>query len=193
MVNIGVKFLDSPLIQRKTYLILYIVVLLYIALSIVISILTFSDILPQRTFFIINSILNLVMPVGAASYHIYLLVKYSGRPYQNEYLRNQSNRIFWVLFVWGLTRLLTGIIGLVDGHSFIISIRETKIKDDKVELFDCLAITIYLLVTEFLPILFALDYTFMTTYIRNRNSEDNGSPQQESPIAGEERVKMISF
>ena len=48
----------------------------------------------------------MITPVLFIAYYIFLLVKFSGRPYINENLRQQVSRILRVVFVWSIARLV---------------------------------------------------------------------------------------
>jgi hypothetical protein len=64
------------------------------------------QILANDAFFKINSYFNMLTPVLFIAYYIFLLVKFSGRPYINENFKHQVSRILRVVFVWSIARLV---------------------------------------------------------------------------------------
>jgi hypothetical protein len=96
-----------PTISKKTYKILYFILPGYLVLYSTLCVLTIFKVLEIDALFLGNSIINLVTPVLFASYYIFILLKFSGRPYISDTLRTQSNRIFKVVIIWSLTRLVS--------------------------------------------------------------------------------------
>lgn len=158
---------DIPTISSKTYIMLYITVPVYTTVFVLVCLLTFCDVLGNEALYLINAYFNLVTPVLFFAYYIFLLVKLSGRPYINQEMKSQVNRILVIVIIWSVARMVTGILGIINSGSFFDNIiNDFKNKSD--DLYYAMTILVYLIVTEYVPNFFALDYTFMMTYIQKR-------------------------
>ena len=72
------------------------------------------------------------------------------------------NHIFFVAVVWCLDRVIVGVAYIVAVKIFNIYIEDiSKISDIK----EWICIVLYFIVTEFIPLYFALDFSLMKTFI----------------------------
>jgi hypothetical protein len=159
---------DIPKISDKTYTMLYVILPAYLVTFSIICILTLCDKLEDETLFIINSYFDLITPVLFIAYYFFLLLKFSGRPYINDNLKMQVRRIFIIVLIWSVSRMVTGVIGIISIKSLINSL----IAEYKQKMNDILYTTLiicYFVISEFVPDYFALDHDFMMTYIQAEN------------------------
>jgi hypothetical protein len=85
---------------------LYVILPAYVIAYIIMCILTLFEKLDQNTLYIINSYINISTPLLSMLYYIFLLVKFSGRPYINEALKLQVFNILRVVIVWCFARMV---------------------------------------------------------------------------------------
>jgi hypothetical protein len=98
---------DVPEISKKTYIFLYITITAYTITYLILCILQYTrQFNEQNTIFIINSIFDLGTPCLVVGYYIYLLIKFSGRPYIHDKAKEQSKKIFWVVVFWSMARIV---------------------------------------------------------------------------------------
>lgn len=97
---------DSPVIQGKTYTLLYIMIPAYAISFGLFSIFALFQVINEDTLFLINSYFNLITPFFFVGYYIFLLIKFSGRPYINENMKMQIRRILIIVIIWSLARLV---------------------------------------------------------------------------------------
>lgn len=64
---------------------------------------------------------------------------------------------------------LTGVLGIISTSNFINSIINDYYKNQENVSYS-MAIVVFLVVSEFLPIFISLDYTFMLTYIKRKKT-----------------------
>jgi len=98
--------LDNPTIKFKTYLILYIFLFGYLITFVILCILNVFQIIKKESLFLIDSIFNLASPIIFITYYMYVVCKYSGRPYINPTLKDQVKRIFIIVISWSITRIV---------------------------------------------------------------------------------------
>jgi hypothetical protein len=156
---------DEPTISRKTYLILYIMLPVYFIVFVIVCALTFAEVINDESLFLINSCFSVATPILFLGYYIFLLIKFSGRPYYGDSYKYQIRKILIIVIIWSVSRFVSGILGLVVSGNFI----ENIIKDFPNKSNDMLysvTILVYFLVTEYIPDFFALDFSFMMTYIK---------------------------
>lgn len=163
---------DEPTISRKTYLILYIMLPIYFIVFVIVCALTFAKVIDDESLFLINSCFSVATPVLFLGYYIFLLIKFSGRPYYGDNYKYQIRKILIIVIIWSVSRFVSGILGLVVSGNFI----ENIIKDFTNKSNDMLysvSILVYFLVTEYIPDFFALDFSFMMTYIKKLDNPAN--------------------
>jgi hypothetical protein len=88
---------------------LYVILPAYVVAYILMCILTLYEVLGENTLYIINSYINISTPILSMIYYIFLLVKFSGRPYISETLKLQVFNILRVVMVWCVARLVNVI------------------------------------------------------------------------------------
>lgn len=98
--------IDEPTISSKTYILLYTIIPLYFVVFVIINILTYTNDINNQALYSINSYFNLFTPVLFLGYYIFLLIKFSGRPYYNENLKSQSRRILLIVIIWSFARMV---------------------------------------------------------------------------------------
>jgi hypothetical protein len=159
---------DIPKLKMKTYTLLYIIVPSYFACFVIVSCLSFNDLISKETLYVINAIFSLITPILFFAYYIFLLLKFSGRPYINEVLKKQNKKILIIVTIWSIAHLLRGIFGIVTGGSYFDKILK-DLKNYSNEISYLIFTIAYFAVSGFIPDLFALDYTFMMTYIQKES------------------------
>jgi hypothetical protein len=102
----NIFYLDKPMINSKTYKMLYVIIPLYVIGYITVCIFTLYRIIDEDSLYIINSIINISTPFLSIFYYAFLLVRFSGRPYINESLKVQVSNILRVVIVWCIARLV---------------------------------------------------------------------------------------
>jgi hypothetical protein len=98
---------DNPMIQDKTYTLLYIMLPAYVISFGLFSLLALFDMIGAGTLFLINSYFNLITPFVVFGYYVFLLLKFSGRPYINDNMKMQVRRILIIVVTWSLARMVT--------------------------------------------------------------------------------------
>jgi len=101
---------DIPAISTKTYTLLYIMIPSYVLTFSLLCLLTFMGSISEDTLLLINSYFSLITPFLFLGYFIYVLLKFSGRPYINDYMKMQVRRIFIIVVIWTLARLVRVLI-----------------------------------------------------------------------------------
>jgi hypothetical protein len=97
---------DEPTISGKTYTLLYIMIPLYFVVFLIVNLLTYTNDINNEALYIINSYFNLFTPVLFIGYYIFLLIKFSGRPYYNDNLKSQSRKILMIVIIWSVARMV---------------------------------------------------------------------------------------
>jgi hypothetical protein len=100
---------DEPTISGKTYTLLYIMIPLYFIVFLIVNLLTYTNDINNEALYIINSYFNLFTPVLFLGYYIFLLIKFSGRPYYNDNLKSQSRKILFIVIIWSVARMVNFI------------------------------------------------------------------------------------
>jgi len=98
---------DNPMIQEKTYTLLYIMLPAYAISFGLFSLMALFDMIGAGTLFLINSYFNLITPFVVFGYYIFLLLKFSGRPYINDNMKMQVRRILIIVVTWSLARIVS--------------------------------------------------------------------------------------
>lgn len=105
-LNVFLKTEDTPAINDKTRVLLYVIVPLYFCAFTILVILSFLNVIKDSTVYMISSYFDIITPVLTCTYYIFLLIKFSGRPYINPTFRSGVKRIFIVAIVWTVARLV---------------------------------------------------------------------------------------
>ena len=162
----------SNSLQNKTNLILYIIISIYISLYLTLSMLTIYSALLENILPIINSIINIATPIMCFTYYMYLLFKYSGSPYNSKLSKKQTLKLYAVVIIWTIARVISGILCLINSTFYInIAIREIYNINNS-NFVTSLVLFLYCLITEFLPYLIAMStqivYQYLLTKIDNK-------------------------
>lgn len=182
---------DTPTIKNKTYVLLYTVLPTYVLVFSIICILSFTTAINNDTLYKTNAYFNAITPVLLLAYYIFLLIKFSGRPYINDKLKFQNRKIFLIVIVWSLARIVTGILGLASGGFFRSIIIDFNINSENVAY--SVKILVYFIISEFIPDLFALDYSLMMTYLKQDEViDDNTSSESIDLKENDNGMKTIS-
>ena len=156
---------DVPAMKKKTNYVLYGVIPSYIAGFILIALLYafLADTDESKEVIMkIEGGISIATPFIFLGYYIFITVKFSGRPYRKKSEEEDVNHIFFVAVVWCLDRVIVGVAYIVAVKKFNIYIENiSKISDIK----EWICIVIYFIVTEFIPLYFALDFSLMKTFI----------------------------
>lgn len=156
---------DMPILSAKTNIALYIITSVYLVFFTTLAFLTIYNCIPELFLPIISSIFNIVTPIIAISFFFYLLFKYSGSPFKNEKLRKQIYKSFIICIIWTVSRLITGIAGLIKGRFYIDeAIKELNNKEEEVIVLG-ISIIGYFGITEVIPILVSLDSNIINFYV----------------------------
>jgi hypothetical protein len=168
--NIFLSDDDIPSISNKTNILLYCISSTYFVSFIVFVFLTRYEILREDFLPIINSIFNILTPVIAIAYYLYLLIKYSGSPFKNNKVKGLIYKSSIICVVWTVARFTSGIISIIKSKFYIQQAIEqlTKATDDV--LFYSIVIIIFFGITEFIPILLTLDTSVIDFYIISSNN-----------------------
>jgi hypothetical protein len=115
-VNLFLNSEDTPSITNKTYTALYIISPFYIASYITLCLLTIAEVIEKEDLSVINCYISFTTPVLFFGYYLFLLIKFSGRPYISEKLKMQVRRIFIIVIIWSLARIVNNHIINILGH-----------------------------------------------------------------------------
>jgi hypothetical protein len=100
---------DEPTLSKKTYVLLYIMIPSYFVVFVLVCILTFTNDIKNESLYIIYSYFALITPLLFVAYYIFLLIKFSGRPYYNDNMKFQVRKILLIVAIWSVARMVSKI------------------------------------------------------------------------------------
>lgn len=118
-------------------------------------------------FITITSIFNLGFPFLASVFYIHLLCKYSGCPYTNEDFKYQVKRMYFIVIVWIVSRITSGIIGITYLKNLINAFVINTINDKEGGVFDIAMLALYIIICEILPCSLSLNNDILQTVEKN--------------------------
>lgn len=156
-LNIFVK--DESEIKKTTNYILSGMIFIYIIGFIILCLLERFEQIESNYFIQINSSFNIITPFLFIAYGLFLLIKFSGRPYVTFEQKNETKDILTVIIVWSCSRIIIGILELIYFNDSFFEKKQSS-------LLGVIIFIVYFIVTEFIPDYFALDYNLMKTFIK---------------------------
>lgn len=99
--------IDEPTLSKKTYLLLYVMVPSYFVAFLIVCLLTFTKDINNESLYTIYSYFAIFTPVLFVCYYIFLLIKFSGRPYYNDNMKHQVRKILIVVVIWSIARMVS--------------------------------------------------------------------------------------
>lgn len=173
---------DVPSMKKKTNYVLYGVIPAYVIAFIIISIVyNFVTVNDNNVILKIEGSISIVTPFIFLGYYIFINVKFSGRPYKRK-KEDTVNHVLFVSSLWSCERIAIGIFNIVI----------TLVKYDFIEKIDfidnpwaCMGVVGFFIVTEFVPLYFALDFGMMKTFIQSENTANSvdGESEVDSKVA----------
>ena len=158
---------DVPGMKKKTNYVLYGVIPAYIIAFIVISIVYyFVPVNDNTTILKIEGSISIVTPFIFLGYYIFINVKFSGRPYKRK-KEDTVNHVLFVSALWSCERAGIGIFNIVIAlvnYEFMQWISSTE------NSWSSLGVVGFFIITEFVPLYFALDFGMMKTFIKREST-----------------------
>ena len=192
---------DVPNLTKKTIIMMFIVFPLFFVVFIIVSILAIFKVIDEWILIKIVSYFNISSPCISLGYYIFLNVKFSGRPYRDEYCQKNVKTIIKICTIWSLTRIISGIIYLAceitDLSSFISN--DAPKSDSQYKTINILLIFVFFILLEILPIYFSLEHSFAKTFIRdeqinlNENREKLIQSESDTNSRTSIDIRMSSF
>ncbi len=161
----------AQLLKTRTNKFLYTVIAIYSLFFTCITALSLTKIINGEIMPIINGCFNLVTPFLAVIYYIYLTFQYSGSPYSTEEAKKQVNKMHFIMIVWSLARILSGILGVSTSSFYIKTIISQIYNTDSNIIKSIIYLAGYCIFTEFLPCLFSLIVDLVATYESTKNNK----------------------
>ena len=172
---------DVPNLTKKTIIMMFIVFPLFFVVFIVLSVLAIIRIINESILIKTVSYFNIFSPCILLGNYIFLNVKFSGRPYRDEFFKKNVKRIIKISIIWSLTRIISGIIYLIfnitDLKSFIIDEEAAK-SDNQYKTINIILIFVFFILLEILPIYFSLEHNFAKTFIREEQVNNNENKEK---------------
>lgn len=154
-------------LESQTNIIMYIILSVYTTLFITLSMITVFSAMSKTVLPLVNSVFDLLFPLIAIIYYVYLLFKYSGSPYVNEHARLQSRKMLITVGIWTLSRIVSGILCLTKSSFYIESATIELYDISKSTLLTSIILIAYCTVTEFLPTIISLNSEIINQYIES--------------------------
>lgn len=159
---------NDPVLQGQTNKILYIILSVYSLAFLVFAVLTGTEILGEKVFPVVNSVVNIATPVFCLAYYFYLIFKFSGSPYSNEDSKKTVYKLYVLVITWTITRLLSGILSLINSTFFLnVAVKELYTPSSSTIVMS-LVLVGYCLLLECLPILLALNSDIVLNYLEEK-------------------------
>ena len=161
---------DVPKIQIIINYVIYLMHPFYIGIFICISILNIFNKLSNKSFSRIMVGFNFLTTAIAIGFYIFLLIKLSGRPYKDINNKNNTNKIFLVIIIWMISRIINGVVEIIVYKNYSITfIYNELIKNENAK--NAIMVISYFIVIEFIPLYFALDSSIYSTFVTKKDSD----------------------
>ncbi|MCQ2816615.1 MAG: protein kinase [archaeon] len=171
---------DLPKIHKITNYVVYIVLPLFCSVFILLSLLSYFQKIEDNALFKVDSAFNFFTVVIFVGYYIFLILNFSGRPYKDKESTKDNKRIFLVVIIWALGRIGTGIINIIVYKKWTVTFIYEKLMEDSI--FIPLMVLGFFIMTEFIPLYFALDSSIFKTFVEEEESEENKVEDEESKV-----------
>lgn len=146
---------------------IYSAIIIYTIGFITALVLSLLKIFSDEMFITINSVFNLGFPFLAAVFYTHLICKYSGCPYTNEDFKSQVKKMYFIVIVWIVSRITSGIIGITYLKSLINAFVINTINDKEGGVFDIAMLALYIIICEILPCSLSLNNDILQTVEKN--------------------------
>lgn len=156
---------ENRSLDSQTNVLIYIILSIYATLFVTLSLITVLGAMSKSVLPFVNSIFDLLFPLIAIAYYIYLLFKYSGSPYVNVEARTQSRKMLMTVGVWTLSRIVSGLLCLTKSSFYIESATEELYDPSISTLLTSIYLIAYCTATEFLPTIISLNSDIINQYI----------------------------
>ena len=165
---------EIPNLTKKTIIILFIVFPIFVIVFILMSVFALFEIIAQWTLIKMISIFNIASPGILLTYYIFLNVKFSGRPYKDPIIKENTLIILRICILWSATRIISGIIYLAlkitDLRSLIYD--ELLKSGSEGKTVNIILIFIFFIVLEIFPIYFTLEHNLAKTFFKEEHENE---------------------
>jgi hypothetical protein len=160
---------EIPNLTRKTIIMLIIVFPAFLIVFGLMSLFALLEIIAQWTLIKMISIFNIASPGILIIYYVFLNIKFSGRPYKDEYSKTNTKTIIKICIFWSATRIISGIIYLALKIKDLRSLLYDEYMsngDERDKTINIILIFLFFILLEVFPTYFSLEDNLVKTFIK---------------------------
>ena len=158
---------DVPEIKKKINYVLYFLLPIYLIAFFIISFFEFKEIISEKLFFIIISLIEIFTPFILIFFYFFLSCKFSGRPFKDHTSKKEMKYIIFVCIYWSISRFISGITILLILQYYLKYFEDLK----NLAFGICIGIIVYYFIIEIIPFYFSIGFELSKTFIKKKNFE----------------------
>ena len=158
---------DVPEIKKKINYVLYFLLPIYLIAFFIISFFEFKEIISEKLYFIIISLIEIFTPFILIFFYFFLSCKFSGRPFKDHTSKKEMKYIIFVCIYWSISRFISGITILLILQYYLKYFEDLK----NLAFGICIGIIVYYFIIEIIPFYFSIGFELSKTFIKKKNFE----------------------
>ena len=158
---------DVPEIKKKINYVLYFLLPIYLIAFFIISFFEFKEIISEKLYFIIISLIEIFTPFILIFFYFFLSCKFSGRPFKDHTSKKEMKYIIFVCIYWSISRFISGITILLILQYYLKYFEDLK----NLAFGICVGIIVYYFIIEIIPFYFSIGFELSKTFIKKKNFE----------------------
>lgn len=139
-----------------------------------------------------NALVNIIVPSMGAIYILYLDFVFSGVPTRNPIWKSNLHRICTVSIFWTISRIIKGILDLIDQSSIVGVINAVVDPKQSVTLLKSALCIAVIIIAELICMFLVFDYGFFAIFIPSESDSQNTTTSNEKTLAQRDKLSLVA-